>query len=279
MRVAAITMSYNESFNLAVWSGYYGRMIGHQNLFIVDDGSSFDLSEFASGANVIRMPRVGFDDLKRARMISHLQAALLERYDWALYTDTDELIVVDPNRHGSLIDYVTSTKLDYFSCIGLNVVHLPDREPPYDPSRPITEQRRHCRLVAAMCKTLMSRRQLRWGPGFHSCDVPPLFQPGVFLFHTKRADVTTSMKRLETTRAMEWADLRFGGHQRVSDEQHLRSFSQFQALPIRTDDFEFADIESLLTFSFDDRSGLHAVSTRYQADELQRIPDRFVGLF
>jgi len=261
-----MTMFYNENVNLPIWTKYYGNDLGVENLFVIDHGSTSDFSDVLRGANVIRLPRSPFDDHGRAIMLSHFQNGLLTVYDYVICTDTDELIIPDPEKYKNIPDYVSKKNPSYATAIGLNLIHLPNREPAIDLKRPILEQRSSVRFVKPMCKTLLSRIPLKWHSGFHSSSEPANYDKDLFLFHIKYMDAGTGVSRLALTRGLEWSNPRIGAHQRISDEQYIKYFENAQKLPIQEDNFDF-------------ESDLSAEEPGYQARELHRVPERFKGKF
>ena len=62
------------------------------------------------------------------------QRRLLESYDCVLAVDVDELVCPDP-RWGTLDEYLAGFTEDFVNCLGYEVIHLRDREPPYRPGR------------------------------------------------------------------------------------------------------------------------------------------------
>ena len=60
------------------------------------------------------------------------QRELLERYDVVLTTDVDEIVAPDPDL-GTLGDYIEGFSDEFVNCIGYEVLHLKDAEPPAVP--------------------------------------------------------------------------------------------------------------------------------------------------
>ena len=67
-------------------------------------------------------------------MQSH-QRGLLESYDVVLTVDVDEIVAPDP-AWGTLGEYLAGFQEEWVNCLGYEILHLPDREPPLDPSAP-----------------------------------------------------------------------------------------------------------------------------------------------
>jgi hypothetical protein len=226
MKAAALTFVFNESVNLPVWIKYYGSNFGEKNLFVVDrestDGSTSNLGE----VNRIVIPRDAFDDRKKADFMSSMQNALINYYDAVVCGDCDELVVPNIGPYASLADYVAKMDTDYATCIGLNVLHILNQEPPLDLSQPILPQRRYARFMSATCKTMLSRVPIRYLPGLHCLDLRPKIDRNLFMFHTKTMDYNLAAGRQSINRATPWSEESlsqgFGAHHRYDYAQFVR---------------------------------------------------------
>jgi hypothetical protein len=236
MRVAALTMAYNEPVWAKVWAGFYARQVGAAHCFLLDHGSD-DGSTEGLGISVERIPRVALDEHERAAKISDRVAELLGSYDAVIHSDVDELVVADPERFADLTAFAADVSDEVVTAVGLDVQHLPAEEQPLDPMRPIGAQRCWTRFSAAMCKPCFVRRPVNWSPGFHECDATSAVS-GLFLMHLRYADLPLGLRRLERTRAQAFADPGTNMHQRVSDEefaQMVRNIGQLPRESIRFD--------------------------------------------
>ncbi|MDN2580163.1 glycosyltransferase family 2 protein [Aquibium sp. ELW1220] len=195
-RVAAITMAFNEPEFLPLWLEHYGRMVGHDNLYVVSFADRVQRADSSRRHQLIDLPDVDFDEVKRAAMMSSLQSMLLQSYDWVVMSDADELIVPDSARYAGLADYLRA-KADepYFNVVGFNVVQDRRHEPALDARKPLLRQRSWVRFDAVYCKPLLSRVPLIWGPGFHACDRPRRQTDDLFMFHLRAADETVARTR------------------------------------------------------------------------------------
>lgn len=196
LRVAAITMAFNEPEFLPLWLEHYGRMVGHDNLYVVSFADRIQRADRSRRHQLIDLPDVEFDEVRRAAMMGSLQAMLLQSYDWVIMSDADELIVPDPARHAGLADFLGKNREQpYFNVLGFNVVHDRGREPALDLRKPLLRQRGWVQFDAGYCKPLVSRVPLTWSPGFHLCDRPRLQSEDLYLFHLRAADETTARAR------------------------------------------------------------------------------------
>jgi len=226
MKLAVVTFVFNEIVNLPIWRRYYGENFGDKNLFVIDresnDGSTADLGE----VNRIVIPRDAFDDRKKTSFVSSFQHSLLQYYDAVIYTDCDEIMVPNTARYRDLSEYVSKMTSGYATCIGLNVLHVLNQEPPLDLNRPILAQRRYARFNSATCKTLLSRVPITWMPGFHCLNLQPKIDPDLFLFHTKTMDYSIASQRQKINNETAWSSeslaANFGAHHRYAFDRFVR---------------------------------------------------------
>ncbi len=279
-KVAAITMSYNETAYLPLWSRHYARQVGADHCYVVDHGSTEPLI-LPPGMNVIRIPRSPHDDLKRALFVSSLVEGLLEYYDWVIHTDVDELVLADPDHYKDLPSFCDRVRTDTVTAIGLDIQQVPALEPPLNLQRRLGEQRNWVRFTSAMCKPVLTRKPLIWSPGFHCADAPLSFD-ALYLFHLHWADETIGMNRLEKTRTMPWRSHAFGAHQRVADTQWTRTFEGMAAFE-RRDNISFdatkTPLAPWLQRTKDSTAGRetdrYAIDLHVNAGELWAIPPGF----
>ena len=114
------------------------------------------------------------------------------------------------------------------------VQHI-EREDAYDPRRTLAEQRQYGHFVSPMCKTLCVRSPVRWTPGFHASTARPSFG-GLYLVHLRWVDLSENLRRLATTRRLDWGQSTGGEHQRAPISSVLGSFQNFAGWPIKRDD-------------------------------------------
>ena len=284
MTTAAVTFVYNELFNLPIWIRYFGDQFGRENLFVVDlgttDGSTDDLGD----VNRIAVPRDEFDEYTKTNFINFLQRGLLNYYDTVIYTDADELVVPDPEIFPDLRTYLERSSFDYVSCIGLNIVHVLNREDPLDVTKPILPQRRFAKFLSATCKPCVSRVSMNWSPGFHCSDKPPRIDPALFMFHTKWMDYNLAMQRQKVSRE--------AAYSRRTVEQGMRAHSRYNHDRFVREGF-FEPINEMLqrgvaTFDFSAEidainagaalaSGVHFIPMNIS--KIVEIPERFKAVF
>src|SRR6266436_8931522 len=149
--VAVVTMAYNERHKLEIWLKHHADQVGAKNCFIIDhgsdDGSTALLYDKSCGTyespNFIKLPRTAYDDQVRVDAIAGLSAFLLSYYDWVVFCDSDELLLADPRKYRSLVDYFGKSDLPYVTSIGFDVVHKLGVEGALNPELPLVDQRQY----------------------------------------------------------------------------------------------------------------------------------------
>lgn len=284
-KVAVVTMQYNEAFYVSRWIDYYSGLVGRENLYVIDHDSDDEVRAILQGVSTVRYPRSALDDQERARFVSKFVGALLELYETVIYCDCDEFVSHDPRRFASFDDWLDRTDFDHSTCIGFNVMTMLEEENAILLEGRVLRQRAHVRFVSPMCKTLIVRKPIRWGGGFHHANQPPHFH-GAYLFHLKYADLGERMRRQALTRGLDFAQADQGHHQRSSDLDLMNIYRAFTGLERR--DWEDEAIARYCQSFIDgvrpsERGG--DVGTMYVAPlgiagtEAWRLPDRFRELF
>ena len=235
-KVAAITVASHQPALLPVWVRHYARQVGTDGCYVVEHGAPA-AADLPPGVNRLRLPHADHDERRRARFVSDLTTALLGYYDWVLHSEVDELVLADPRHFPTIPAYCAAALAPTMSAIGLDVQHVTATEPPLDPGRPVGGQRGWVRFTSAMCKPVLTRKPLRWTPGFHGSDQALAFGP-LYLFHLHWADRELGLRRLAQTRSLPWAGGAFAALDRIDDAQWLGVAEAMAAMP-RVDGIDF----------------------------------------
>ncbi|CAN5394058.1 hypothetical protein BH10PSE3_BH10PSE3_11000 [soil metagenome] len=191
-RIAVVTDSLSPNFYFPLWYRYYANQFGARSINLITlAGEAGAFAGYQLGS--LRETPSSYDDNDRLAATGQLVAELLQTHDWVVRVDTDEFIVADPQRHSSLVDYISTTTLPYVSARGFDVFQHTG-EAPLDLTRPILGQQRNFAFaLTAMNKTCITSQPLSWDRGFHMTQYPPVLDE-LYLFHLKRADIGMQIK-------------------------------------------------------------------------------------
>ncbi|MFC6791469.1 glycosyltransferase family 2 protein [Methylobacterium komagatae] len=279
IKIAAVTMAWNESLFLPLWINHYARHVGINNLYIIDNDSDDGSTSNLGGISKIRYPRGEFDDTARATFVSNIVNAIRPSYDAVIFTDCDEFLVPDPSYAKSIPEYIHKVQGQALGAIGLNLHHMLTEERPFDPHVPIFHQRRHVQFVSPMCKPSITRDNVTYSPGFHNSSLFPTFG-SLYNFHLRWVDCGYSLRRLDMTRTMRWKDSSSWHYQRQSDEDTIAHFLHVKKLNrTNDDDFLFADPMGKISSELRSKaaSGVFYIPQNLRDSHLTVLPSRFDG--
>ena len=172
-KIAAITMARNDDFFLSRWIEYYGRNLGHKNLYIYLDGNDQNIPENAGSAHITKLPHTDMSrsagDKYRISQMSELANKLLKTYDIVIGCDCDEFLMVDPTLNQTLAEYLSNKDIKTtLSGLGLDIGQHMKYESALDTSKPFLAQREYALLSTRYTKPVVINRPVQWGSGFHS---------------------------------------------------------------------------------------------------------------
>jgi hypothetical protein len=199
--IAAISMVRDGGFFTEKWINYYGVQLGMENLFLILDGYDQPLPAGHEQVNLIKLPHKTFSrskgDNNRSRLVSHFAKALFYRYDMVIAHDIDEMLVVDPNKHQSLAEYLQRPiRTSSLSALGLDVGQHLEFESSIDISKPFLQQRSFAHVSARYTKPVIATRPVVWGSGFHRVKYRNFhIDPNLFLFHFGMVDYSASKEK------------------------------------------------------------------------------------
>jgi hypothetical protein len=227
-------MVRDEAIFLPIFLAYYSQFFAPEDIYVIDH-SSTDGSTDRPGFQRILVDHPYHDNLWMTGVIEDVQHDLIDRYDVVVHADSDEIIVPDPN-WGTLDDYLCRFDEEWVSCVGREVLHQLDSEPPIDLSRPVLHQRGTWYINPLYDKPLIAKVPMRWGPGRHRpADGPMNRDPDLYLVHLHRMDIGLCRERKKRYAILPSSqgdrDAGFGYHAELGEEEFESWFHHDAGLP------------------------------------------------
>lgn len=304
MRIAAITMAYQEYAMLEKWYHHYGELVGYDNLYVVSHGFDERHRDITPKASHITFPRhqmKGFEG-NRQNALSELQKSLYRYYDAVIRVDVDEFLFVDPELHDSFIGCIekhTKNSTQAWYALGFNSFCL-DPETNAETGPNMSAVARHGVVTSVYSKAVAARQNFvvflhgAWYVGktvfnTNTCVMPD----GLYLAHLKYADMKELSKSNEFRVDMNSEDkgddnARVGGDAWAKGDEHSALFlRRLRKLPVAPDsEEELALAKEMLTREWrvvapksikgDDA---RVIVAQYEGRNSFELPERFIGLF
>jgi hypothetical protein len=202
-KICAITMARNDEFFLNRWVGYYGKILGEENLYIYLDGNDQKPPSGVGKANVFIKKKKGCHvvdaENQRLNYLSDRAKELLQKYDLVIGCDADEFLVVDPKTGKTLDEYLSQIKIKTsVSGLGLDFGQHLKFERLLDKSEPFLRQREYALLSTRYTKTAIISKPVRWGRGFHRIRKHNFhIDKNLYLLHFGNADYDALKNRFD----------------------------------------------------------------------------------
>ncbi|HBZ44332.1 MAG TPA: hypothetical protein DEO85_09825 [Maritimibacter sp.] len=285
----ALTMVRDDYFFLERWIRYYGNLFGKDALYIVNHGANPKVAEIAEGCSVINIPDMFSEmfDAMRWRMLTNFANGLRSYYEFIIVGDVDEYVVPDPKLGLDLPGFLAKRRRNVtLTPIGLEVVHLSDRETQPIADSPMLGVRRYVRYTSAYSKPCVLTKATHLSRGGHYANDPELkLFKNLYLFHMRFVDkdlyLDTLARRTERVDSIEKDP---GDDKRLISREWRREFQKddpmagLQSMPIR-EEFDLSrEIRKMeKTWGPRGEEGLHAFEKNI-GDELMALPERFFGI-
>jgi len=222
-RLAIFTHVFNEGAMLKLWERHYSQMIHPNCLYVIDDGSTDgSLDQLSAEINRVKLPRGQLDHWNMASWSGYFQRFLLQRYEWVISTDCDELLLFKGGDPIPVLDKYGAKPAIVKPGMVVAPVHRPKDEPAFDfYSDRIFQNRNEIRVEDDMfLKPLIANTQVSWEPGFHLCYEKSQSDEDVVLMHAKYIDAG----RLEDS-SLNWKLQ----HQTANDQEVFRRLAEINA--------------------------------------------------
>lgn len=231
-RICAITMARDDDFFLSRWIAYYGKQLGTRNLYILLDGTDQNTPFNAGNAHIIKLEHIPMSrasgDKYRINKISNLAHKLLKKYDMVIGCDSDEFLIVDPRANKTLIEYLSSKKIQTtVSGLGLDVGQHLYREAVLDQDAPFLEQREYALLSTRYTKPVVINQPVFWGSGFHSIKHHNFhIDKNLYLLHFGAIDMDM-LEQKAKKRGADWLNhLKRRGNGTINTVTHKKAHSE-----------------------------------------------------
>lgn len=287
MKVAALTMVYRDYWALSRWYAHYGHELGPENLVVVAHGADPRISIICPEARVITVPRedLGHFDRARGQMLDLYASDLLQRYDWVVRTDADEILCHDPAQYEGLADVFARAGAPVLWALGFDVVEMPGAAPLSE--APVLGQRRDVVFSGHYSKAVVTRVPIPFR--LHGVDVGqerlqdfPFDMPrGLFLAHLKFANSAALSEANVVRRSVASAGAKGlpGEAWRNPEGETQKVYDEMTGLRVVNWDRAETKAWHKLSKSAARNERFGVVRARkYRPDFRTRLPERFAGL-
>jgi hypothetical protein len=179
-RAGIFTVQHNEDFFLPMWIKYYSQhfeakdihIVAHNCTELVDDVLKRAISD---GINVeyVETDEIFNHDWLNS-VVHSKQQELLNKYEYVVFTDCDEFIVPEKQ---TLKQFIENCTEDAYRCTGFNVAG------------------REMKVDGAFNKTLISKIQLYYEYGYHTCTPEFPVNKSLKLYHMHFLDYNQALNR------------------------------------------------------------------------------------
>jgi hypothetical protein len=214
MSKACFTLQHNEMDFLPIWVRWYGETFKPEDMYILAHNSSPEMLEMLKqaeqdGINVEYLnTEVIFDHNWLNEQVHRKQRELLEKYDWVLFTDCDELVTPTDC---TLSEFIDKADQQAYRCDGFELLN---------------EDFMYKSI--GFCKTLLSSIPLTYIHGYHeSTPVFPVSE-SLRMYHIHRINFDKALQRAIRISQEKWDNFALsqglGTQNRICEEDALREW-------------------------------------------------------
>lgn len=206
-------LQHNEQYYLPLWVKWYGKTFLPEDMYILAHNTTEPMTTMlkraeADGINVENLnTEVIFDHNWLNQTVHAKQRELLNKYEWVLYTDCDELI--EPIE-GTLSDWIDNATEDAYRCDGWDI-----------------HENKMYRSIG-FCKTLLTKIPLTYVYGYHQCVPEFPINGNLRLYHIHKMNFEESWARNQRVAAEKWdqyaLDNGLGKHNNIAGEQDFKDW-------------------------------------------------------
>jgi hypothetical protein len=92
--VAVVAIYKGDRVLLKFWATYYARLVSPKHLYVLDGSDAQDARQILSAdINVVRLPRISFDELGFINAANSFQRFLLSNFQWVVQTSCNEILL------------------------------------------------------------------------------------------------------------------------------------------------------------------------------------------
>lgn len=193
---------------------YYHKHFDKEDIYILDFGSKQSyLEEVLYGnANIIKTSAdiTDADSLFIEIKKNIKKLKISKNYDYVIPLDVDEILYY--HEEGGLKEFLKKSNYDIITCYGFEVIHIPGLQNRLDINKPWFSQLKYWYENNAWYgKTLITKHDLEWNPGFHAYRVNGIISDNphrhdkLFLIHLHRHDFILTVNRHIDWANMEWS--------------------------------------------------------------------------
>lgn len=208
MANAVFTIVRNEELFLPIWLKYYSQFFDPEDIYILNHDTTDNSIEKAKEKFKFNEIKVHweaiFSPVWLRDTVQEQQHKLLQKYQYVLFAEIDEIVAPDPAKYKNLKEYIEKCDKDYIRCKGYNVIHNQVAEnKPLNLEQKILRQRTGWCPYISFNKTLLARVPLKWAYGFHCLEGEQIEdlkdKEELYLIHLKRMDWDLFLDRWEKT--------------------------------------------------------------------------------
>ena len=287
--LAIMTMVYDDDAYLSLWLRYWTRFLPRENLFVVIHDRYEHYAAMVEGCNILRMyrpepsPRFEMD---RFAMLSGIVSGLTHQFQRVMYTDVDEIVALDPAHGDNLVGAILESAAPVVAPFGVDLVHVPDLErEPLDLTRPVLGQRSFFAVNSLYSKPCITSGPISWSGGGHWSNREDVrVSRRLVLFHLRMFDFDLFASRNAARHAMardeEGNNLmsNIGWGRLDPDGTFLATYTVGSEQPA-DNIITPRQARKMEALDAPNRRGHRLRRWRHESRTVNRIPDRFVGLF